>query len=204
MHAVTCQSIQLRHVRGQVSSLFVLHQMLVHQIVRCNQLVACNRCFLLSSKAGGVGLNLVGANRLLLFDPDWNPATDSQVMARVWRFGQTKVSHIYRLLVRVEKPWSSKVACLQSRCHCFWTTPLSIGDLIPLDLAAPFRPQEPLTSEFINVRLLKTNLLQQSLTQRFNETLRVPLLPDARVLTSSRLFVGIADRLPTAISLPQS
>jgi SNF2 family DNA or RNA helicase len=35
--------------------------------------------FFLSSKAGGVGLNLVGANRLILFDPDWNPASDLQV-----------------------------------------------------------------------------------------------------------------------------
>ena len=35
--------------------------------------------FLLSSKAGGCGLNLVGGNRLVLFDPDWNPATDKQV-----------------------------------------------------------------------------------------------------------------------------
>lgn len=34
--------------------------------------------FLLSSKAGGCGLNLIGANRLILFDPDWNPATDKQ------------------------------------------------------------------------------------------------------------------------------
>jgi SNF2 family DNA or RNA helicase len=38
--------------------------------------------FLLSSKAGGVGLNLIGANRLILFDPDWNPANDLQAMAR--------------------------------------------------------------------------------------------------------------------------
>eukprot|EP00501_MAST-03F_sp_TOSAG23-6_P001222 GSMAST32.ASY1.ANO1.1268.1 assembled CDS len=38
--------------------------------------------FLLSSKAGGVGLNLIGANRLFLYDIDWNPATDAQAMAR--------------------------------------------------------------------------------------------------------------------------
>lgn len=37
----------------------------------------------LSSKAGGVGLNIVGANRLVLFDADWNPANDLQAMARV-------------------------------------------------------------------------------------------------------------------------
>ncbi|KAI5063036.1 hypothetical protein GOP47_0021583 [Adiantum capillus-veneris] len=55
------------------------------------------RVFLLSSKAGGMGLNLVGANRLILFDPDWNPATDAQAMARIWREGQRKAVIIYRL-----------------------------------------------------------------------------------------------------------
>ena len=39
--------------------------------------------FLLSSKAGGCGLNLIGGNRLVLFDPDWNPANDKQVMSYV-------------------------------------------------------------------------------------------------------------------------
>ena len=54
--------------------------------------------FLLSSKAGGCGLNLIGANRLVMFDPDWNPANDDQAMARVWRDGQKKHCFIYRLL----------------------------------------------------------------------------------------------------------
>lgn len=45
---------------------------------------------MLSSKAGGCGLNLIGANRLVMFDPDWNPANDDQAMARVWRDGQKK------------------------------------------------------------------------------------------------------------------
>lgn len=54
--------------------------------------------FLLSSKAGGCGLNLIGANRLVMFDPDWNPANDDQAMARVWRDGQKKNCFIYRLL----------------------------------------------------------------------------------------------------------
>mgnify|MGYP001275360128 CR=1 FL=1 len=49
--------------------------------------------FLLSSKAGGCGLNLVGANRLVLFDPDWNPANDKQAAARVWRDGQDQMNY---------------------------------------------------------------------------------------------------------------
>lgn len=61
-----------------------------------------NRCptykvFLLSAKAGGVGINLVGASRLILFDNDWNPLVDLQAMARVHRYGQTKPVFIYRL-----------------------------------------------------------------------------------------------------------
>lgn len=53
---------------------------------------------LLSTRAGGAGLNLIGANRLVLFDSDWNPAVDLQAMARVWRDGQRKPCVVYRLL----------------------------------------------------------------------------------------------------------
>lgn len=54
--------------------------------------------FLLSSKAGGCGINLIGANRLILMDPDWNPASDQQALARVWRDGQKKDCFIYRFI----------------------------------------------------------------------------------------------------------
>ncbi|XP_052893798.1 DNA repair and recombination protein RAD54B-like [Anopheles moucheti] len=61
---------------------------------------AASDCFilLLSAKAGGAGLNLVGASRLVLYDNDWNPANDLQAMSRVWRDGQRKPVFIYRLL----------------------------------------------------------------------------------------------------------
>lgn len=54
--------------------------------------------FLLSSKSGGCGLNLVGASRLVLYDVDWNPSNDLQAMARIHRDGQKRDVHIYRFL----------------------------------------------------------------------------------------------------------
>lgn len=53
---------------------------------------------LLSLTAGGVGLNLVGANHLLLVDIHWNPQLESQAQDRVYRFGQKKNVHIYKFL----------------------------------------------------------------------------------------------------------
>ena len=57
-----------------------------------------SKLFLLSSKSGGTGLNLIGASRLVLFDVDWNPANDQQAMARIWRDGQKSRVVIYRLI----------------------------------------------------------------------------------------------------------
>ncbi|SCV73308.1 BQ2448_7234 [Microbotryum intermedium] len=54
--------------------------------------------FLLSSKAGGTGLNITGASRLVLIDSDWNPSTDQQAMARIHREGQKRQCVIYRFL----------------------------------------------------------------------------------------------------------
>ncbi|ODV63941.1 DNA-dependent ATPase RDH54 ASCRUDRAFT_26326, partial [Ascoidea rubescens DSM 1968] len=54
--------------------------------------------FLLSSKSGGCGLNLIGASRLILFDSDWNPSIDLQAMARIHRDHQEKPVFIYRFL----------------------------------------------------------------------------------------------------------
>ena len=71
--------------------------------------------FLLSAKSGGVGLNLIGASRLVLFDVDWNPATDLQAMARIYRDGQKRPCVIYRMLMAGgldEKIWQRQVTKL--------------------------------------------------------------------------------------------
>ncbi|KAF4319088.1 hypothetical protein G195_007590 [Phytophthora kernoviae 00238/432] len=54
--------------------------------------------FLLTTRAGGIGVNLVGADRVVVFDPDWNPSTDVQARERAWRIGQTKPVTVYRLV----------------------------------------------------------------------------------------------------------
>lgn len=71
--------------------------------------------FLLSAKSGGVGLNLIGASRLVLFDVDWNPATDLQAMARIHRDGQKRPCFIYRFVMAGgldEKIWQRQVTKL--------------------------------------------------------------------------------------------
>ena len=71
--------------------------------------------FLLSAKSGGLGLNLVGASRLILFDVDWNPATDLQAMARIHRDGQKRPCIIYTFLLAGsidEKIWQRQVTKL--------------------------------------------------------------------------------------------
>eukprot|EP00029_Vermamoeba_vermiformis_P000102 TRINITY_DN1010_c0_g1_i1.p1 TRINITY_DN1010_c0_g1~~TRINITY_DN1010_c0_g1_i1.p1 ORF type:complete len:969 (+),score=222.02 TRINITY_DN1010_c0_g1_i1:132-3038(+) len=56
--------------------------------------------FLISMKAGGLGLNLVSANRVFLLDPWWNPSTEEQAIDRVHRIGQTKTVYVTRFVVK--------------------------------------------------------------------------------------------------------
>jgi E1A-binding protein p400 len=55
-------------------------------------------CFILSTRSGGFGINLVGADSVIFFDSDWNPAMDAQAQDRAHRIGQTRPVHIYRLV----------------------------------------------------------------------------------------------------------
>ncbi|XP_059458922.1 ATP-dependent DNA helicase DDM1 isoform X2 [Corylus avellana] len=67
------------------------------QIEEFNDVNSNCRIFLLSTRAGGLGINLTAADTCILYDSDWNPQMDLQAMDRCHRIGQTKPVHVYRL-----------------------------------------------------------------------------------------------------------
>lgn len=74
-----------------------------------------SRCgvFLLSIKAGGFGLNLNSAERVIIYDPWWNPAVERQAADRAHRIGQTKPVTIQKLIVK--NSVEEKILLLQER-----------------------------------------------------------------------------------------
>ncbi|CAN8099690.1 unnamed protein product [Discula destructiva] len=68
--------------------------------ILCDRFNADTRilAFILSSRSGGLGLNLTGADTVIFYDQDWNPAMDKQCQDRCHRIGQTRDVHIYRLV----------------------------------------------------------------------------------------------------------
>ena len=66
------------------------------RIDRFNSDPASFCCFLLSTRAGGLGINLATADTVIIFDSDWNPHNDLQAQARAHRLGQQKAVMVYR------------------------------------------------------------------------------------------------------------
>lgn len=113
--------------------------------------------FLLSAKAGGVGINLVGASRLVLFDVDWNPATDLQAMARIHRDGQKRPCVIYRFILSGgldEKIWQRQTT--------------------KLNLASNVMDQKGRVNSFSRDELKDIFRLEQGLHCQTHELLRCP------------------------------
>ncbi len=61
---------------------------------------ASYQCMLLSTKAGGLGLNLTGADTVIFYDHDWNPTNDEQAQDRAYRIGQKRNVTVYRLITK--------------------------------------------------------------------------------------------------------
>jgi hypothetical protein len=101
--------------------------------------------FLISLKAGGVGLTLTAADTVILYDPWWNPATERQAMDRVHRIGQEKHVFVYRLIA--EGSVEQAISVLQERKQALADAlfegtangPLSLDES---EIAALFRPME--------------------------------------------------------------
>uniref|UniRef100_A0A7N0U7Q7 CHD3-type chromatin-remodeling factor PICKLE n=1 Tax=Kalanchoe fedtschenkoi TaxID=63787 RepID=A0A7N0U7Q7_KALFE len=70
------------------------------RIDRFNAKDSSKFCFLLSTRAGGLGINLATADTVIIYDSDWNPHADLQAMARAHRLGQSNKVMIYRLITR--------------------------------------------------------------------------------------------------------
>lgn len=94
----------LRIVEKQLEQTGIAYQMLVGSTTNRQQIVdgfqnnpSCH-VFLISIKAGGVGLNLTAADYILVLDPWWNPAVENQAIARAHRIGQDKPVFVYRFI----------------------------------------------------------------------------------------------------------
>ena len=90
--------------------------------------------FLISLKAGGVGLNLTEADYCFLLDPWWNPATEAQAIDRTHRIGQTRPVMVYRTIAR--DTIEEKVVALARRKAALFSGVMDDGDLFASAITA--------------------------------------------------------------------
>jgi superfamily II DNA or RNA helicase len=94
--AVVLQDEEFPFLRIDGSTPSTNRQPLVDQFNRDSRYT----CMLLSTKAGGTGLNLTGADTVIFYDHDWNPANDQQAQDRAYRIGQKRNVTVYRLITK--------------------------------------------------------------------------------------------------------
>ncbi|MGZ8903653.1 MAG: DEAD/DEAH box helicase, partial [Methylobacter sp.] len=100
--------------------------------------------FLISLKAGGVGLNLTEADTVIIYDPWWNPAAESQAADRAHRIGQDKPVFVYKLIT--ENTVEEKIIAMQERKRALAESIYKVGakeeslKLTAEDLTALFEP----------------------------------------------------------------
>ena len=94
-------------------------------------------CFLLSTRAGGLGINLATADTVVIFDSDWNPQNDLQAMARAHRIGQKKQVDIFRnfflsylFSVRIESHFVSFQFIADAFCWTCFSSFIDFSSLI--------------------------------------------------------------------------
>ncbi|KAK7309289.1 hypothetical protein RJT34_05880 [Clitoria ternatea] len=127
------------------------------------------RVFLLSTRAGGLGINLTAADTCILYDSDWNPQMDLQAMDRCHRIGQTKPVHVYRLATaqsiegRMLKRAFSKlklehVVIEKGQFHQDRTMPAAINELEEEDILAMLREEESAEDKMIHTDISDEDL----------------------------------------------
>lgn len=89
---MTCLHLFLHLCVYSLCTFSPLHQALMERFNADQRIF----CFILSTRSGGVGVNLTGADTVIFYDSDWNPTMDAQAQDRCHRIGQTRDVHIYR------------------------------------------------------------------------------------------------------------
>ena len=75
----------------------IAYAVLYPSLLRADSLAAAYQVFLISTKAGGLGINLTKATTVIMVDSDWNPQNDLQAIARAHRIGQTKTVKVWSM-----------------------------------------------------------------------------------------------------------
>lgn len=144
---------------------------------------------MLSSKAGGCGLNLIGANRLVLFDPDWNPAADQQALARVWRDGQKKDCFVYRFIAAgtIEEKILQRQSHKQSLSSCVVDSARTSSGI---SASIAFESFSSSSRRHAVIPMILTNASAASLTARSSSKLKPCFTATRAHGTISSMMVG--------------